>query len=108
MAQCGEDGLFFHLGDGTDLHGEGRFSLGRCLMFEFGARVLELCREVAKVENRTARECESAFERVPQLANVARPVVVNEKMKSILRDGVGRIVFAVDLFQNACGEEWDV
>src|ERR1700742_3929593 len=66
VAQRGEDRLLLHLGDGADLDGESRFRLHRGMVkFEFGAGVLKLRGEIAKMEDRTAGECEGALQRVP-------------------------------------------
>src|SRR6185437_11185745 len=55
-----------------------------------------------------ARERKGALERVPELADIAWPVVVDEEMQSVLRDGVGGVVFAAQLLHDAGGEQRDV
>ena len=56
----------------------------------------------------TAGEREGTLERVLELANVARPVVVDEETESVLRDGVGSPRFEVQPLQNARGEQRNV
>src|ERR1700733_11453491 len=93
VAQRGEDGLLLHLGDGADLDGEGGFVLNGCVaVFEFDAGVLKLRGEIAEMQYRAAGEREGAPECVLKLADVSRPVVVDEKVQSVLGDGVGGLV----------------
>src|ERR1700761_6528173 len=110
VSQGGEDGLLLHLGDGANFDGERRVSwreLGLPL-FALDACVLKLRRQVSQMQDRTAGECKGAFERVLELANIAGPIVIDQKAESVLREGVMFFAFKVKPLENARGQQGNV